>query len=97
MIIIGRCCISARKRTGSNSGYLYTTKVTDRKGQDISSARVGDSLSIKFEILDVNSPFEIFVRELVAMDGSDRSEILLIDADGCPTDVSILSGLAKGS
>ena len=28
------------------------------------------------------SPYQIFVRELVAMDGSDASEILLIDSIG---------------
>jgi hypothetical protein len=32
--------------------------------------------------LDKRSPYEIFVRELVAMDGLDTSEILLIDSLG---------------
>ena len=31
------------------------------------------------------SPYEIFVRELVAMDGLDASEILLVDDRGTPT------------
>ena len=32
--------------------------------------------------MDRRSPYEIFVRELVAMDGLDTSEILLIDSLG---------------
>ena len=36
------------------------------------------------------SPYQIFVRELVAMDGSDASEILLIDSigDHCSVNIS---------
>jgi hypothetical protein len=38
---------------------------------------------LRFEILDrLTSPYEIFVRELVASDGIDASEILLVDAIG---------------
>ena len=72
-----------------------TLRVTDRLGRDIESAKVGDPLALRFEIqIDdfhrKSSPFEIFVRELVAMDGLDSSEILLIDDRGCPTDYSIM-------
>ena len=73
-----------------------TLRVTDRVGRDIESAKVGDPLALRFEIqIDAeghkkSSPFEIFVRELVAMDGLDSSEILLIDDRGCPTDMSIM-------
>lgn len=45
--------------------------------------------------MDPNSPFEIFVRELVAMDGVDSSEITLIDSDGCPTEHFIMGPLYK--
>lgn len=40
-------------------------------------------------------PYEIMVRELVAVDGSDSSEILLIDAQGCPTDASIMGVVSR--
>ncbi|XP_043268987.1 uncharacterized protein [Venturia canescens] len=71
-------------------------KITDRNGNDgVPSAEVGDPLALKFEILDPNSPYEIFVRELVAMDGVDSSEIILIDSDGCPTDHVIMGPLYK--
>ena len=54
-----------------------------RLGDDIQSAKVGDRLALRFEIQDKNnSPYEIFVRELIASDGIDASEILLIDAIG---------------
>jgi len=68
-------------------------RITDQIGGDISTARVGDPLALRFEILDKRSPYEIFVRELVAMDGIDSSEILLIDSRGCPTDSSIMQSL----
>ncbi len=73
-------------------------KITDRSGGDVKpSAEVGDPLALKFEILDPNSPYEIFVRELVAMDGVDSSEIVLIDSDGCPTDHFIMGPLYKSA
>jgi len=73
-------------------------KITDRSGGDVMpSAEVGDPLALRFEILDKNSPYEIFVRELVAMDGVDSSEIVLIDSDGCPTDHFIMGPLYKSA
>ena len=67
-----------------------------RIGQDILSAKVGDRLALRFEIQDkLNSPYEIFVRELIASDGIDASEILLIDSIGCPTDYSIMNVLEE--
>jgi len=68
-------------------------RITSQDGGDVSSAKVGDPLALRFEILDKRSPYEIFVRELVAMDGLDTSEILLIDSIGCPTDSSIMQSL----
>lgn len=53
--------------------------------------------ALRFEIMDPNSPFEIFVRELVAMDGVDSSEITLIDSDGCPTEHFIMGPLYKAA
>lgn len=69
--------------------------ITDRNGQDVTAAQVGDPLALRFQITDVDSPYEIFVRELVAMDGVDNSEILLIDSNGCPTDRTIMGPLYK--
>ncbi|XP_067008663.2 uncharacterized protein [Anabrus simplex] len=71
-------------------------KITDRLGSDVlPTAEVGDPLALRFEILDKNSPYEIFVRELVAMDGVDSSEIILIDSRGCPTDHFIMGPIYK--
>uniref|UniRef100_A0A1A9UM86 ZP domain-containing protein n=1 Tax=Glossina austeni TaxID=7395 RepID=A0A1A9UM86_GLOAU len=73
-------------------------KITSRDGSDIMrSAEVGDPLALKFEILDEHSPYEIFVRELVAMDGGDNAEITLIDSNGCPTDHFIMGPIYKSS
>ena len=74
-----------------------TMKVTDVQGLDVFSAQVGDSLALRFEIADFDSPYEIFVRELVALDGRDSTEIMLIDEDGCPTDTSIMSAVIQVS
>lgn len=73
-------------------------KITAREGSDIMrSAEVGDPLALHFEIMDPQSPYEIFVRELVAMDGSDNGEIVLIDANGCPTDHFIMGPIYKSA
>ncbi|KAH8243374.1 hypothetical protein KR032_006925 [Drosophila birchii] len=71
-------------------------KITSRDGSDMKRiAEVGDPLALRFEIVEPNSPYEIFVRELVAMDGSDSAEITLIDANGCPTDQYIMGNIQK--
>ncbi|KAH8418045.1 hypothetical protein KR222_010941, partial [Zaprionus bogoriensis] len=73
-------------------------KITSRDGSDMMrSAEVGDPLALTFEILDQQSPYEIFVRELVAMDGADNAEITLIDAQGCPTDHFIMGAVHKSA
>jgi hypothetical protein len=72
-------------------------RITNRAGGDIHAAQVGDPLSLRFHILDDRSPYEIFVRELIALDGVDTSEILLIDRDGCPTDPAIMGPISAVS
>ncbi len=66
-------------------------------GGDVNSAQVGDPLELHFEIFDERSPYEIFVRDLVAKDGNDQSEIVLIDSNGCPTEGQIMGPLLKAS
>ena len=61
----------------------------------IVSFQVGDPLAIRFEILDTDTPYDMFVRDLVAMDGQDSSNILLVDSLGCPTDASIIKSLSS--
>lgn len=70
-------------------------RVTSKDAVDMVSAQVGDALDLRFEIVDKNSPYEIFIRDLVALDGADNNEILLIDERGCPTDTSIMSVVEK--
>ena len=72
-------------------------RVADEQGQDTKTAVVGDPLSMVFEILDIDSPYEIFVRDLVAMDGATDTELLLIDSRGCPVEPTIMSELRKSS
>ncbi|RWS28961.1 uncharacterized protein B4U80_05755 [Leptotrombidium deliense] len=70
-------------------------KITDLERRDISSAQVGDRLMLRVQIQDENSPYGIFVRELVAVDGVDASDIVLIDSVGCPTDTNIMGFVDK--
>lgn len=73
-------------------------KITTRDGSAMKeTAEVGDPLALKFEIMDEQSPYEIFVRELVAMDGADSGEITLIDSRGCPTDHFIMGPIYRSS
>lgn len=76
-------------------GPNVVMRVTSKDGVDVPSAQVGDALDLRFEIVDKNSPYEIFVRDLVALDGVDSNEILLIDDRGCPTDPSIMGVIDK--
>lgn len=70
-------------------------RVADDQGQDTKTAVVGDPLSMIFEILDADSPYEIFVRDLVALDGATDVALTLIDDRGCPADPTIMSELKK--
>lgn len=78
-------------------GPNVVMRVTSKDGVDMVAAQVGDALDLRFEIVDKNSPYEIFVRDLVALDGVDANEILLIDERGCPTDPTIMGVLEKSS
>ena len=45
--------------------------------------------------MDPESPYEIFVRDLIALDGATDAELTLIDDRGCPADPTIMSELKK--
>lgn len=62
---------------------------------NITTARVGDPLLLRFEILDEKSPYDIFIHSLRATDGSSVSNIDLIGNDGCPKDISIMGPLQR--
>jgi len=72
-------------------------RVADEQGTDTKTATVGDPLSLIFEIIDPDSPYEIFVRDLVALDGATDVELTLIDSRGCPADPTIMSELKKSA
>jgi hypothetical protein len=70
-------------------------RVENANGENTKEAVVGDPLSMIFEIVDADSPYEIFVRDLVAVDGATDTELILIDSRGCPADPSIMGELRK--
>jgi hypothetical protein len=71
-------------------------RVANENGQDTKTAVVGDPLSMVWEILDPESPYEIFVRDLIAVDGATDTELVLVDERGCPTDAAIMGEVRKG-
>lgn len=74
---------------------VVSMRITDRNGEPVRAAEVGDPLSLRFEIADPNSPHEIFVKDIIADDGVDTSELTLIDDKGCPTDIAIMGAVRK--
>jgi hypothetical protein len=70
-------------------------QILRQDGNHITQAQVGDSLLLRFQITDERSPFEIFVRDLYAMDGVGGAEIMLIDGEGCPTDPTIMAAMSN--
>lgn len=70
-------------------------QILKHDGNYIQQAQVGDPLMLRFAISDERSPFEIFVRDLYAMDGVGGTEIMLIDGEGCPTDPSIMAAMTN--
>ncbi|CAG0881310.1 unnamed protein product [Darwinula stevensoni] len=68
-------------------------RITDRKGNDISFAQVGDSLKLVFEISD--NRYDLMVTKLYALDGIDALEIPLIDDEGCPTETFIMGPIER--
>ncbi|MPC39770.1 hypothetical protein E2C01_033319 [Portunus trituberculatus] len=86
---------SCRVDVNSSTEFSITLPYNDMKcgvAQDPPSTFTSN---IVIQILDPNSPYEIFVRELVAMDGEDNAEILLIDGNGCPTDPTIMQKVVQ--
>jgi hypothetical protein len=71
-------------------------RVANENGQDTKTAVVGDPLLMVWEILDPESPYEIFVRDLIAVDGATDTELVLVDERGCPTDAAIMGEVRKG-
>ena len=57
----------------------------------------GERLSLDTKVSLLAAPYEIFVRDLVAVDGIDTNEIQLIDSLGCPTEMAIMTSVAKFS
>ncbi len=60
------------------------------------TAQVGDLLELRFEIFDERSPYEIFVRDLLAKDGNDQNQVRLgrNDVVDPATVASLLSQIA---
>lgn len=56
---------------------------------------IGDALAILIEVTNKSSPYDIFLRDLVAFDSEGVDEIQLIDARGCPVEPNIMGPVHK--
>jgi hypothetical protein len=65
------------------------------ENQSIHDIQVGDALSIKVEFLDEDPAYDLFVRHLIATDSANTYEIELIDSNGCPEEVDIMSAVYR--
>ena len=86
---------SALVENGKVESPNVVMSVKARGGAAVDRAQVGDQLELHFDIVDPESPYEVFVRELIAKDGNDQNEIMLLDSNGCPTEGQIMGPLIK--
>ncbi|XP_076358700.1 uncharacterized protein LOC143251174 [Tachypleus tridentatus] len=63
-------------------------RIIDIKGNDVTSAKIGDELFLLIQLLD-QKLFGIFVTDLVATSGTNSNSITLLDDNGCATEPSV--------
>lgn len=56
---------------------------------------IGDALAVLIRVANESSPYDIFIRDLVAFDSEGADEIQLIDERGCPSEPSIMGPVEK--
>ncbi|XP_034943908.1 uncharacterized protein [Chelonus insularis] len=74
---------------------LVIMKILNNDMNEITSAELGQRLTLKIEIIPPNGPYDISAGHLVASSASGQDSILLLDEMGCPTDPKIFPGLHK--
>lgn len=62
--------------------------ISDSRGNEVETVRIGDRLTFKIEIPD-KTPYGIFARSCIAMAKDSRSTFPIIDDNGCPADPTI--------
>jgi len=56
---------------------------------------IGDPLAVYIEVSNRSSPYDIFVRDLVAFDAEGKDELPLIDERGCPLEPGIFNHVER--
>lgn len=79
---------------GTSHAPKIKLRITDRRGGDVSGAKLGDELVLRVEA-DADSPYDMSARSVLAKSGQSRESIALIDARGCPTDARIFPALRR--
>ncbi|KAG9508793.1 Peroxisome biogenesis factor 1, partial [Fragariocoptes setiger] len=69
-------------------------RITDRNGYDVKGAKIGDELYFRLEA-ESDSVFDMAARSVYAKSGTSNESVMLIDRDGCPTDLRIFPALRR--
>ncbi|XP_063706105.1 uncharacterized protein LOC134835164 [Culicoides brevitarsis] len=56
---------------------------------------IGDALAVLIRVANESSPYDIFIRDLVAFDQDGAEEIQLINERGCPVEPTIMGAVDK--
>ncbi|XP_015913359.1 uncharacterized protein [Parasteatoda tepidariorum] len=81
--------ISHEKSRGSPSLPDLSLHIVDMKGEEREAVSLGELLRVQVRMSDEDT-YGIFVRNLVAKDGSGGNNLTLIDNTGCPVEVKMM-------
>ncbi|KAG8201938.1 hypothetical protein JTE90_027414 [Oedothorax gibbosus] len=80
---------SSDKSRGSPSLPDLSLHIVDMKGEERETVSLGELLRVQVRMSDEDT-YGIFVRNLVAKDGSGGNNLTLIDNTGCPVEVKMM-------
>ncbi|GFQ99269.1 uncharacterized protein TNCT_265771 [Trichonephila clavata] len=80
---------SSDKSRGKPSLPDLTLHIVDMKGEERETVSLGELLRVQVRMSDEDT-YGIFVRNLVAKDGSGGNNLTLIDNTGCPVEVKMM-------
>ncbi|GAB6033195.1 hypothetical protein CHUAL_012802 [Chamberlinius hualienensis] len=79
---------------GRASPPKLTMRILDSKGRDKTSVKLGEPLTVQVSVPD-ESAYGIFVRNMVATDGTGHSNVTLIDSKGCPAEAKMIREMRR--
>lgn len=92
--VMGHVWASTALVNATSTAPQIKLRITDKFGGDITGAKLGDELYLRIEA-ETESIFDMVARSVLAKSGTTEESIMLIDKDGCPTDLRIFPSLKK--